>query len=93
MSVEVVQPIAQIGIGLALQLGARRRYAPARPRPRRSGRWLTASRSRRSQPRSWAIMRKASSTSRMLALAAVVAAVDQVVDRGAHGADRRLRAG
>ena len=86
---QVVEPIAQIGISLALQLGAGV-VLDALDR----GLSGQAGAHRLTQPaQPAAIVRDHSEGLQhvaVLAADAVVAAVDQIVDRGAHGADRRL---
>ena len=87
---QVVQAVAQIGVGLTLQPGAR---VVLHPLDRRLGR----------QPAGDRLAQAAQPTAvvgdhperlehlAMLAGGAVVAAVDQFVDRGAHRLDRRLQ--
>ena len=86
---QIVQPVAQIGIGLALQLGAR---VVLHPLDRRLG--GEARTHRLAQPaQPAAIVRDhAEGFEHVAVLAglAVVGAIDEVVDRGAHRADRRL---
>ena len=86
---QVVQPIAQIGVGLALQLGAGVVMDPLDRGLR--GQAGTHRFAQPAQPA--AIVRDHTEGLQhvaVLAADAVVAAIDQIVDRSAHGADRRL---
>ena len=88
---EIVQPVAQIGIRLPLQLGARVVLDPldrgfgGQPRTHRFAQPAQPASVMRDHPEGFQHVA-------MFARPAVVTAVDQLVDRGAHGADRRLRA-
>ena len=86
---QVVQPVAQVGVGLALQPGAGVVMDPLD-----RGLCGQARTHRLAQPaQPAAIVRDHPERLKdvsMLAADAVVAAVDEAVDRGAHGADRRL---
>ena len=87
---QVVQPIAQVGVGLALQLGAGVVMDPLD-----RGLRGQAGAHRLAQPaQPAAIVRDHAEGLQhvaVLAVDAVVITVDQTVDRGAHGADRRLQ--